>query len=532
MKIHRIPFDQIPQLSKRDVAYNDGTDTLKGFYKYDVTLEAFAEVMADKKQSPINRSVLVEVLQEQYERFHAAELTQKQIHSLADENTFTIVTAHQPSLFTGPLYFVYKIMSAINLSRRLKAQYPEQHFVPVFVTGGEDHDFEEINHLHLFNKTIEWQNEEQGAVGMMKTASLSGVLEQLKEILGQSENATTIYQLIHDAHTKHSRYCDAVIAMVHALFGQEGLLVLNMNHPKLKRIFLPIIKEELVHQPSLALVTQEVEKLVQVGFKQQAMAREINFFYLKDQMRERIVQEDGLYKVLNTDLQFSEAEMLEELEKHPEHFSPNVVTRPLFQEYILPNLAYIGGGGELAYWMERQPQFQHFGINFPMLIRRNSVLWIDKGSTKKLRKFEITIPEFFEDTDAIIRAFVQKNASEELDFTSENTQFKAVYDQLANTAKKIDPTLSKAILAEQSKAFKSLEQLESRIVRAEKQKHEVALNQIRKLKDRFFPNNSLQERHDNFLEFYLKYGSTFFELLLKELDPLAKGFVVVVDEGG
>ncbi|MEO1514296.1 MAG: bacillithiol biosynthesis cysteine-adding enzyme BshC [Bacteroidota bacterium] len=531
MRIHRIPFADIPQLSQRDIAYNDGNDQLTSFYKYPVTLEAFADVMADKQLSTEQRQLLVKVLSKQYEAFDTSELVQEQIEKLGEDNTYTVITAHQPSLFTGPLYFVYKIISAIHLSRTLNERYPDKQIVPLFITGGEDHDFEEVNHLQLFGQRIEWQSGEAGSVGMMKTSSLGPVLEDLADKLGGSENAKAIYQLIEEAHRSHERYSKAVIHLVNSLFGKHGLVVLDMNQADLKRAFIPVVREELINRPSEDLVNREAERLVQAGFKQQAMPREINFFYLKEQLRERIVWEEDQYKVLNTDLRFSEAEMLEELEKHPERFSPNVVTRPLYQEFSLPNLAYIGGGGELAYWMERQPQFAHFGINFPMLIRRNSVLWLDKGSNKKRLKFDISIPDLFQDTDSLIRAFVHNNASEELVFEEESKQFTAVYDSLAQTAKRIDPTLSKAILAEQSRAFKSLEQLQNRIVRAEKQKHETALNQIRKLKDRLYPNLGLQERHDNFMELYLKYGETFFDLLLQHLNPLKKGFVVVEDNG-
>ena len=204
--------------------------------------------------------------------------------------------------------------------------------------------------------------------------------------------------------------------------------------------------------------------------------------------------------------------------------------RPLYQEVVMPKLAYIGGGGELAYWLERKAQFEHFGVNFPMLIRRNSVLWLDKGTTKKINKLDLSIAQMFQKGDALTRLFVSNQSTVSLDINSEKESVGAAYDSFAEKAKAIDPTLAKTILAEKAKQLKSLGQLEGRLLRAEKQKHETSLQQIAGLKERLFPKNGLQERTDNFLSLYLKYGRAFFDVLLEQLDPLQKKFLVVEDD--
>ncbi|MEL6868025.1 MAG: bacillithiol biosynthesis cysteine-adding enzyme BshC, partial [Bacteroidota bacterium] len=478
----------------------------------------------------INRPVLVDTLKRQYATLTDADLVVEQIDSLLADNTFTVTTAHQPSLFTGPLYFVYKIISTIVLAEQLRAKYPEQQFVPVFVIGGEDHDFEEVNHLHLFNKTISWESGESGAVGQMNTESLQPVLAELKDLLGNSESAEKVYQLIHASHTQHSQYGKAVQAMVHELFHRFGLVVLNMNDRALKQLFVPLIKEEVLRRRSKALVEKMAASLESLGFGQQATAREINFFYLKDQLRSRIVFEEGQYQVLDTPIRFSEAQMIQEIEQYPERFSPNVIMRPLYQELILPNLAYIGGGGELAYWMERPDQFAAFGLNFPMLIRRNSVMWLDKNTVKKLKKLKFDLSEIFEDTEVLVKRLVNRKATNSLSLAAEKKALNALFEGVIQKTRQIDPTLVKTAAAEQSKQIKSLEQLEGRLIRAEKQKHEVAIKQLRNLKEKLFPSNGLQERHDNFLSLYLKYGDAFFDTLKKHLNPLEKGFIVIVDE--
>lgn len=525
--VNRIPFKQVEQLSQKDIAYATKHPNLRPFYKYETTLAAFDKVMADKRQDATNRSVLVDVLKAQYGPLETSEATQANIEALLEPTTFTITTAHQPSLGTGPLYYIYKIVSAIHLSRLLDKTYPGHKFVPVFVTGGEDHDFEEVNHLRLFNKEVVWENTEKGSVGMMQTSSLTSVLEQLKSILGDRPTAQEIYATFEKAYTSHEIYSKATIDLVNQLFGSYGLVVLGMNHPDLKREFIPLMKQELFERPSQAFVHKATEELEAAGFSGQAHAREINLFYLRDQIRERIVFENNQYQVLNTDYQFSEEELRAEVEKHPEHFSPNVVLRPLYQELILPNLAYIGGGGEIAYWLERKEQFAHFKLNFPMLIRRNSVLWLDGGTQKKMKKLGLGIEDLFIETEALLKRFIKQNTDSELSLAEEKEQQKQLFEAIKYKAQEIDPTLVKAVAAEQSKQLNILNQLEGRLMRAEKQKHEVALNQIRSLKEKLFPKNGLQERHDNFLGIYLQEGRNFFEVLLAHLNPLEEGFVVI-----
>ncbi|PHI21842.1 bacillithiol biosynthesis cysteine-adding enzyme BshC [Lewinellaceae bacterium SD302] len=527
MQIHHKPFKEIPQFSDRDVAYATADERLRPFYKYPVTKDAFGAVMQDKKNDATDRQLLVGELRKQYDQLPQVEAVDQQLKRLEQDDTFTVITAHQPSLFTGPLYFIYKICSVINLSRQLNEAYPDQHVVPVFITGGEDHDFEEIQYANLFGNKLIWENEEAGAVGAMSTATLTKVLDELKDILGDREAAASIYARIEKAFTSHDKYGPATVALVHDLFGAQGLVVADMARPAYKRAFLPIMRQEIFEQSSQPLVEKTQAALTEAGFSAQAHAREINFFYLREGLRERIVLENDRYKVLNTAYDFSRDELEAELETHPEFFSPNVVMRPLFQEKIFPNLAYIGGGGELAYWLERKEQFAAFGLNFPMLIRRNSVLWVDKGNQKKLAKAGVTIDELFGDVELLIRDYVEKNSENELSLESELEQFEAVFQSIASKAEEIDPNLKKAVLAEHARQAKSIENLEGRIRRTEKQRFDTTINQIRGLKDKLFPGNGLQERTDNFLNIYVQEGESMFEVLIENLDPLKDGMIII-----
>jgi bacillithiol synthase len=519
-------YDKIPQLAKNDVGYATGDARLRPFYT--PATDQFPTVVAAKKQQTFHRDTLVQVLHEQYANIPEKEAVHLNIQALAQENTYTIVTAHQPALFLGPLYFLYKAVTAIVTARAAKAETGHV-VIPVFVLGSEDHDLDELNHVHLFGKKIVWESPETGAVGSMTTASLSPVLEELKNVLGESEKAAQLFEHIQVAYTQQPTIAAATRALLHHLFGEYGLVVLDMNHPALKRLFIPILRAELLEQPSFRCVQADAEALAQLGFKPQATPREINLFYLRPGMRERIVLENDVYKVLNTNYTFTKEAILAELEAHPEHFSPNVVLRPLYQEWVLPNLAYVGGGGELAYWLERSSLFKHFKVPFPMLVRRHSALWIDRDTFKKLTRLNFSTTRFFDDTDALVRTFIEKNAAATVQLSPEIAELKGIFQRLAEKAAAIDTTLEKAVRADEVKAVGGLEQWESRLLRAEKQKHEVSVNQIRALREKLFPGNGLQERYDNFLPYLLKYDTGFIETLFTHFAPFDAGMVILED---
>ncbi len=537
MNISRLPFSAFPMLSKFDRTYTEETAIFQKFYSYSPDIQSFETAIAEKSTADIDRALLVSVLKKQYIAMNILakhENTEgaifSKIETLLDTKTFTVTTAHQPSLLTGPLYFVYKIFSTIKLSEELATHYPNNNFVPVFVIGGEDHDFEEVNHINLFGKKITWQRSdtEGGAVGMMQTASLQAVLDDLKPLLGDSETAQNIFKIIENAYTKHAVYQDATQALLHNLFGKYGLVVLNMNDAALKRRFIPIMAKELVEQPSKTLVSETQNALENLGFKAQAFARDINLFYLRNNLRERIVEENGVYRALNTDFQWqSAADILKELNETPQYFSPNVVLRPLFQECILPNLAYIGGGGELAYWLERKTQFAHFGVHFPMLIRRNSVLFLDKNSQEKLKKLDAELLDLVENPDILVKKYVAKQSSTPLSMTDEKAALSTIFEAIRTKVLAVDANLEKVVLAEQTKQLQSIDALESRVLKAEKQKHETALNQLKTLQQKLFPNGGLQERTDNFLPIYLKHSDLFFDILKENLNPLERGFIII-----
>lgn len=529
MKIdcHKINFEDIPQFSKRDIAYQANTELFEEFYSYKPELESFESIINHRKKYPVDRDLLVKVLKKQYNTISIGNQTQSNIDSLKSDNTFTIVTAHQLSLLTGPLYYITKIVSCISLTHQLKNAYPGFNFVPVFVHGGEDHDFEEIQNVHLFGKTLTWNSTETGPVGRFSKDGLASVIEEMKELLEREPHYTYVSDLLDQSFQNSKNYKEFVLHLVQSLFDVYGLVQLNMDQADLKRAFIPIFKKELTERPSEELVQNQQNRLDAIGFKSQAYPRDINIFLLDKGSRDRITVENDRYLIVDKDISYSEKEILSILEKSPERFSPNVVIRPLYQEYILPNLAYVGGGGELAYWLERKTQFEYFEVSYPILVRRDSVLLLDKNVSKQINKLGFTYKEMFLSTDELIHNFIHANTSDNIDLSRYLAKNNEIFDQLSKLAQAADPSLKNWVLSEQTKQEKVINQIESRIKRAYKSREEININKITKIKDKLFPNNGMQERYDNSLPLFAKYGESLLDRLIKKLNPLDKSFKII-----
>jgi bacillithiol biosynthesis cysteine-adding enzyme BshC len=528
MRKTTIPLNKVPQLAKTDIAYATGDSKLSSFFYEPPTPAAFEKVLRGKQTASYPRNDLVNLLKNQYATLPVIEKVQANIDALRAENTFTVTTAHQPCLFLGPLYVVYKALTTINLAESIERNSSDnRRIIPVFVLGSEDHDLEELNQTTLFGKKIVWDPGIAGAVGSISVSTLEPALSTLKTMLGADAIASTLFDRVERAYSGEKNFAEATQALLHELLGAYGLVVINMNNPVLKRHFIPVIRQELFKMPTFGIVNTTISKLNALGFKTQAAPREINLFYMKPGLRERIIHESGFFKILNTDLVFSAAEIEAEFMQYPERFSPNVVLRPLFQEMILPNLAYIGGGGELAYWLERKDLFDYFKVPFPILVRRHSVLWLDKDAGKKLEKLGFSAEALFGDIDALVRTYIEKNSDSTVALSDETTALRKIYDAITEKASRIDATLEKAVRAEEVKAVAALQQWESRLLRAEKQKHEVAINQLKVLKEKFFPSNGLQERTENVLPYLLKYGDKFLEQVKSSLEPYNTDFVVL-----
>ena len=523
-----ITYQNSGYFSKLLVDYLDEKTNLKSLYNRFPTIENFKLQIEEKKVNfpDENRQVLVAELEKQYTAFEISEASSTNIQRLKDTNTFTITTGHQLNLFTGPLYFIYKIASTINLCKQLKNEFPHHNFVPIYWMATEDHDFEEINYFNFKGKKIKWNKESFGPVGRLSTEGLEEAFELFSSELGIGSNADYLKNLFTKSYLEHANLADATRFLANELFKNEGLVIIDGDSTELKKLFIPYVKKELLEQNSFKNVTETNEQLK--DYFVQVNPREINLFYIEDNLRERIVFEDTIYKINNTNITFTEAEILAELEKSPEKFSPNVILRPLYEEVILPNLCYIGGGGEIAYWLELKSNFEANNVTFPMLLVRNSVLLATQKQAEKADKLDLTWADLFSNQQDLFDKKTKGFSEFTIDFTEQKEHLRKQFETLLAIADITDKSFVGAVKAQETKQIKGLATLEKRLLKAEKRVHTDKLERILLLQNELFPNQSLQERKANFSEFYLEVGSAFIDKVLQELNPLEQEFKVVV----
>jgi bacillithiol biosynthesis cysteine-adding enzyme BshC len=421
---------------------------------------------------------------------------------------------------------LYKIVSTINLCKELKQKYPDYNFVPIYWMATEDHDFEEINYFQFKKTKIKWNTTSNGPVGRLSTAGLEEVLAVFGDLLGIGQNANYLKQLFENSYLKHNNLADATRFLANELFGDKGLVILDGDDIALKQFFVPFVKEELINNTSFHKVS-DTNSILKKDYEIQVNPREINLFYIENNLRERIVFEDNQYKVNNTKLTFSEKEILALLQSHPEKFSPNVILRPLYQEVILPNLCYIGGGGEISYWLQLQSNFEANKITFPILLVRNSVLLATKKQVHKADKLNLTWSDLFSNQQELFNTKTREFSSFKIDFSEQKAHLNQQFEKLIEIANQTDKSFLGAVKAQQIKQTKGLENLEKRLLKAEKRVHAEKLERIIVLQNELFPNHGLQERKLNFSEFYLDVNQKLIEKLFDELNPLESNFSII-----
>ena len=504
---------------------------LAPFYNRFPVLESFAAQIEEKQASytPEARARLVAALREQYGPVATDQPPiEANIQLLAAPTTFTVTTGHQLNLLTGPLYFIYKIVSAIKLSRQLKAAYPQHDFVPVYWMATEDHDFAEINHFSLFGKTYSWEAANTG--GPVGRLPLDGLTEQLL-----SQLPPEIPAAFHRAYSESTTLAEATRRLTDALFGEFGLVTLDADRPALKQALVPLLTREIAEQVSNAAVQATNARLTAAGYKPQVYSRPINLFFITDEGQRERLEPDATgadcveVTIRNTARCHSQAELLALAQQHPEQFSPNVVLRPVYQEILLPNLAYIGGGAEVAYWFQLKEVFAAFGVPYPIVLPRNSAEYISRANAGKLKKLGLTWWEIFRPLSELKKQVGAALGQEEVSLKDQQQALAAAFQQVQDIAQRLDPTLVKTVAAEAQKAASGLAGLEKRLSKAAETKHETAYSQLAALKDKLFPDDGLQERSENVLSILIN-NPTFIQQLVEAFEPLALKFTVLEEE--
>lgn len=497
--------------SKLVTDYIAGDEKLKNYFSYNTDNEGIVNSIENRKAHKINRELLVVEIQDSYLNVSTSDKVTKNIQSLLSENTFTVCTAHQPNIFTGHLYFIYKIVHAIKLADELNEKHSDLHFVPVYFMGSEDADLEELGEVVVDGKKYNWQTDQKGAVGRMKVdAQFLTLIDELEKQLSGRKCSEEIISKIRAAYTINKKIDKSTFEFVNQLFGEYGLIIFIPDNARFKQECKAIFKAELEHQFSSKILEETLSNFPE-EYKIQTKGRDINLFYLQENSRERIEKTETGFTVANTNLSFTHQELLNELDQFPERFSPNVILRPLVQELLLPNVAFIGGGGELAYWLELKSIFEAASIHYPVLILRNSFMMIDAKTMSEINKLSLHPEDFFMSVLEISNKYISKDSQHQLRLEVEKMKMTALYDEISKIVGATDTTLATHTSALKTKAIKLLEELEKKQMRAERRKASEAVYKIEKIKNTLFPGGVLQERVENVLPFYANLGSSFIE---------------------
>jgi bacillithiol biosynthesis cysteine-adding enzyme BshC len=509
MQLRKISLAESRSFSPFFLDYIEQNKSLEPFYNRFPKIESFKGQIEDKQKSfqQENRNILASTLEQQYKDVEHNPAVKSNIKALADQKTFTVTTGHQLNIFTGPLYFIYKIVTIINTCKRLQEVYPDYRFVPVYWMASEDHDYDEIKYFRLLGKKYIWETNQHGAVGRFNTTGLAALVDQLP-------GDVSIFKNAYNQKTLSA----AVRTYVNSLFGNDGVVVIDADDAKLKSLFSQVIHDDVIYCTTEKLVSKTNQSLESLHYKTQIFCRDINFFYLDGSIRNRIEKSGDRYKVVDTSLSFSEDEMKAMIKKNPEKFSPNVILRPLYQEFILPNVAYVGGPAEVVYWLQLKSVFDHYNIPFPVLMPRNFAMILDGQIARKFEKTGLQPQTLFEEKNFIFNDWILKNTKHNLTVGAERSTIQGIFKDLEKRAEAIDKTLGPFVAAEGKRTMNSLEKIEKKLLRAEKRFQSDKLRQIEAVKDALFPNGSLQERTDNFLNFY-QQDPDFISKLIANFDP-------------
>ena len=531
MEADCIPFHKTGYFSALIADYLDEKEDLKPFYHRFPQIEAFEEQIREKQlsYSPDRRSIMQAALTEQHKGLELSKKTKSNLSLLKEETTFTVVTGHQLNLFTGPLYFLYKIITTIRLTETLKKKYPDYNFVPVYWMATEDHDFDEINHFNFKGKKIQWNTKAGGAVGKLSTAGLKAVLDIFSAEIGSSKQAGQLKELFQKTYLEHETLAEATRYLANSLFGSYGLVIADGDDSNLKHLLVPFIKNDVLENTSYAnvMATNQALQELSADYTIQVNPREINYFYLAEGLRERLVKSENGFQVLNTEIEFSKENLLKEIEQHPERFSPNVISRPIYQEVALPNLCYIGGGGELAYWLQLQGCFKTASVPFPLLLLRNSALLLSKKQKGKLERLNLSLSDIFLPQTNLINKKIREISNIDINFSPQRKHLKEQFEAMYSLAEETDKSFLGAVKAQEVKQLKGLDHLEKRLLKAQKTKLRDQVVRLAEIQNQLFPNQSLQERAANFSELYLELGDALIPQLMSSLKPLHQEFFIL-----
>ena len=500
----KIPYTKTEFFNNLIVDFISNKENILNFINEFPNLKNFETIINQKSLEEINRDTLVSRLKKQNKKFKISKETLNNINSLSSKNTFTITTGHQLCLFTGPLYFTYKVIGCINLCQNLKEKYPKYNFVPIFWLASEDHDIDEISSININGKNVKWETEYVGPSGKATTKNFSEYIQSIKNSFGNQVLSEGFKEIFFNPYLENKDLSSATLSMLNKLFGKYGLVCIDANALELKKRLVKIAEKDIKTKKYTDIIKKTSKQLAS-KYHNQVNVSDDNFFAMRDGERVKVTKEN-----------FSE---IKDISKE---ISPNVLFRPVYQELILPNIGYIGGPAEIAYWMQLKGIFSEINLTFPILILRNSLFIIDKKIKINLSKLNLSADKFLKNLNDIEKKIIiSENNFDELN--NENQEIEKIFDAIKLRFK--DLHLEESINSEYQKVNKSIKKISKKIVRGLKKRNEILINRVEFIRNRFTPKNSLQERNDSLIQYYAVYGENFMKMLKDNLNPLDNNFL-------
>jgi len=468
------------------------------------------------------RSALSTQLIQQYQQRVLSEQLVKNIELLRSENTFTVVTGHQICSAGGPLYLIYKLFTAIRITQELNNSQTEFNFVPVYWMATEDHDIEEIRHFHWGNEKVELALEFEGIAGELLAEDFLSWLNE-KKAEGKF-NEIGLSELFIQAYSKNN-FAEATRFWVNELLGEFGLVCIDGNDEVLKKLAASLFDKEIQEEFIFSEVSKTNAALENSGYNPNIQPREFNLFWLKEngelKTRKRIDKYGEQFQTSDGEMYFTKLELSE----ISGALSPNVLLRPLYQETVLPNIAYIGGPSELAYWLQLKNAFEAANIQMPLLVHRISMVLLRKRDLEFVAKNELDIAElvqekFHDAQKKMLGAMNVKSFENEVSFTSKS------FENLRSYISEIDASLVGWLSAEEKKQMDQWGNIQQKIMKAIKSKEEVKFSQLEKFFAFTHPNQIQQERVFSLLYAAEIVGWKNLLEVMKQLDPFTNSSTI------
>ena len=501
-----MPLADTQRYSRLLLDYVANSDGLAPFYGHRPSLEGIYEQLQKKRPLLAVRQRLQATLRAQYSKLEPKKGVTDNLSALSEENTFVITTGHQLSICTGPLYVPFKIVSVISLCRKLQDRYPAYRFVPLFWMHTEDHDLAEIDHFYLQNTRYVADFPAGGAVGAFSASPVARILKEVPAAL-------SLFRESYAAGT----LALATRKLLHGLFGKEGLLALDPMERDLKKELLPLLRADIKGHLTAPFQTR-TKALSTLGYKRQLSPRSLHFFYLESKHRGAIVRKGEGYAVLNSEVRFANDDaLLEVAAAHPERFSPTAALRPLYQEAILPNLAYVGGPAEIAYWLQLGGIFDAMSLAMPVLVPRLFGALVPVSAQRRCQKLGLSHTDLFCAPSALHKKVFPVLASHT--FTHEKEQLHQLFEGMADEIASLDPTLRAYVQRQNKAAEQSVSRVYERLRKSLLARSASRGRRLHSLADLMFPRGILQERTSNIMSFLAQQPSLLTQMVT-ELDPL------------